>query len=89
LIPWVLFPDMQANPNFQQSVEQAAGDPDCPILFLCRSGVRSKYAAEHMTGMGYIRCYNIQFGFEGVPDENNHRGQINGWKADGLPWFQG
>jgi len=88
LIPWVLFPDMQENTNFQASIMQAAEDKNLPILFLCRSGVRSMYAAERMAGLGYTNCYNIEFGFEGMPDDGNHRGVVNGWKADGLPWIQ-
>jgi hypothetical protein len=27
-------------------------------------------------------------GFEGERDENDHRGRLNGWRFDGLPWEQ-
>ena len=41
-----------------------------------------------MTAMGYERCYNIASGFEGDPDMNGHRGTVNGWKVEGMPWAQ-
>jgi rhodanese-related sulfurtransferase len=28
-------------------------------------------------------------GFEGDKDAQEHRGNLNGWKAHGLPWVQG
>jgi len=58
------------------------------LLFLCRSGVRSRAAAIAMTAAGYSRAYNIAQGFEGDPDAERHRGNKNGWKASGLPWKQ-
>ena len=58
------------------------------IYFLCRSGVRSKHAAIAMTEAGWARCFNIASGFEGPPDPAGHRGTVDGWKAQGLPWTQ-
>jgi rhodanese-related sulfurtransferase len=55
---------------------------------LCRSGARSRAAAEAMTALGYQRCYNVADGFEGPHDGERHRGQLAGWKASGLPWTQ-
>ena len=60
-----------------------------PVLFLCRSGARSRAAAIAMTKAGYSRAYNVAGGFEGDPDAEHHRGTRNGWKAAGLPWRQG
>ena len=50
-----------------------------PLLFLCRSGVRSHYAAELATRAGFGNAYNVLEGFEG-----NAPGK--GWRAAGLPW---
>ena len=67
----------------------AAGvDKDTTLLFLCRSGARSKAAAIAMTDLGFTRAYNVSEGFEGNLDGNGHRGVAEGWKAAGLPWQQ-
>jgi rhodanese-related sulfurtransferase len=81
-----------ANPQFlaelrQQLVARGAG-PDTPLLFLCRSGGRSRMAAGELTAAGYRACYNISEGFEGELDEHGHRSSRNGWKARRLPWRQ-
>jgi len=59
-------------------------EPGEKLLFLCRSGVRSHYAAELAARAGYENAYNILEGFEG----DNGAG-MNGWRATGLPWKQG
>jgi rhodanese-related sulfurtransferase len=59
------------------------------VLFLCRSGARSRAAAVALTGLGFAKAFNVAGGFEGDPDGERHRGNINGWKAAGLPWRQG
>ncbi len=87
-ISWKIFPDMQLNMHFEQAVREVSSNPDVPILFLCRSGVRSKAAAIAMTALGYTQCYNIAEGFEGDKDDTGHRGTIGGWKVRGLPWAQ-
>jgi rhodanese-related sulfurtransferase len=91
LAEWQVFPAMNVNPDFAADVAEALGDipRDAPVLFLCRSGVRSKAAAIAMTAQGFARSYNIAGGFEGDLDEARHRGLRNGWKASGLPWAQG
>lgn len=88
-IPWLFFPSMEINPQFVEHLESARLDPGVPLLFICRSGARSRSAAIAMTARGYSRCYNIASGFEGDPDPTRHRGTVNGWKVDGLPWIQG
>jgi rhodanese-related sulfurtransferase len=55
-------------------------EPSQPLLFLCRSGVRSHYAASVATNAGFRKAYNILEGFEG------HPGTGDGWMAAGLPW---
>ena len=54
------------------------------LLFLCRSCVRSHYAAELATQAGYESAYNILEGFEG-----EYGAGKNGWRAGGLPWQTG
>ncbi len=89
LVQWQTAPTMQVNPGFEDQVSEQAAGHDAPILFLCRSGARSRSAAIAMTAMGFGRCYNVSDGFEGPPDGAGYRGTLAGWKADGLPWRQG
>jgi len=89
LICWKIFPAMDINPNFETDVEALGISRDRPLLFLCRSGVRSRSAAHAITARGYTRCYNVSEGFEGDKDDAKHRGTVNGWKVRGLPWTQG
>ncbi len=87
-ICWKIFPDMNRKPHFEDAVRDVVSKQETPILFFCRSGIRSAAAAATMTALGYQRCYNITEGFEGDKDSNDHRGSINGWKVRGLPWVQ-
>ncbi|GIG28543.1 rhodanese-like domain-containing protein [Cellulomonas marina] len=64
-----------------------AGAPDRPLLFLCRSGVRSVAAATAATRAGLGRALNVLEGFEGDVGPDAHRGHA-GWRAAGLPWRQ-
>ncbi len=89
LVPWQLYPGMRANPEFAAQLRAAGVGQDRTVVFLCRSGVRSKAAAIAMTTLGYSRCYNLAGGFEGPHDGKRHRGTVDGWKATGLPWTQG
>jgi rhodanese-related sulfurtransferase len=89
LIAWQVYPEMQINPEFMNALADAAPDPAAPVLFLCRSGVRSRAAASAATAAGYARAYNISEGFEGDPNADQQRGKVGGWKAAGLPWRQG
>lgn len=85
---WQSFPTMQINGEFAAQLRGTGIEEGQPILFLCRSGQRSKSAAIAMTKAGYTRCYNVAGGFEGPPDPERHRGKVGGWKAAGLPWIQ-
>lgn len=89
LVEWVSFPDGAANTDFvdelrQIGLERADGRP---IVFLCRSGVRSIGAARAATAAGLGPAYNVLDGFEGGLDDDGHRGS-SGWRAAGLPWKQ-
>lgn len=87
-VPWKVFPRMEVNPDFVRQVAAGGVDKDTPLLFLCRSGGRSKEAAIAMTAAGYTRCYNVACGFEGDLDPVRHRNVLAGWRHDGLPWVQ-
>ena len=89
LVPWILFPTMEPNPDFVNQISGMEVDPEQDLLVLCRSGQRSKSAAIALTAAGFSACYNISYGFEGDKDQAGHRGSINGWKVDALPWTQG
>ncbi len=92
-VEWQSFPGGGQNPGFTAEATQAlaaagAGKSD-PVLLLCRSGARSRAAAIALTAAGYEKALNIAGGFEGDVDGEGHRGNLNGWKASGLPWRQG
>lgn len=89
LVPWLNFPSMKPNPGFFTQFAQTGVDPEQDLLILCRSGVRSKAAAIALTAAGFSVCYNIAYGFEGDKNPAGHRGTINGWKVETLPWVQG
>ena len=89
LVPWQVYPAMQVNAAFADEVAKAGVAKDATLLFICRSGARSKSAAIAMTQAGFRTCYNVGGGFEGPPDGERHRGRLDGWKAQGLPWIQG
>jgi len=88
LLSWQVYPSMDKNPEFAAQIKKTVPATDTPLLFICRSGVRSRAAAEIMTAQGYSACYNVSEGFEGNHDGDRHRGRVSGWKAAGLPWLQ-
>lgn len=85
LVAWQDYPAMARNPRFGEDLAHLP--KDAPILFLCRSGARSRAAAIATTAAGFTRCFNVAGGFEGDIDSDDHRG-VGGWKAVGLPWRQ-
>ncbi|MBI3445768.1 MAG: rhodanese-like domain-containing protein [Magnetospirillum sp.] len=89
LVSWQVFPTMVRNDAFLAQVEAHGVKKDDVVLLLCRSGVRSRAAAELLTAQGYQAAWNITDGFEGPHDGDKHRGDVAGWKAAKLPWAQG
>ena len=87
-VSWQLFPDMRVNLEFEDELASHGARRAQTLLFICRSGVRSRLAAELMAEAGYECCYNVAEGFEGDKDELGQRGSRNGWKVHGLPWKQ-
>lgn len=91
-VSWQHFPQGSLNPEFVRSARErllaAGADEHTPVLFLCRSGGRSRAAAIAMAESGFRRAFNVAGGFEGDPDAAGHRGNLNGWKFSQLPWRQ-
>lgn len=94
LLPWKIFPNMSLNGRFQINLEKKLEEffgedaKNAELIFMCRSGARSFEAASYMANFGYENCYNLTNGFEGDLDVDGHRGNVNGWKAEGLVWKQ-
>ena len=89
LLSWQVYPEMKIDADFVAKLQsQLPGGADAPVLFLCRSGARSRSAAQALTAAGYARCYNVSEGFEGDKDGGSHRAQRGGWKFASLPWVQ-
>jgi rhodanese-related sulfurtransferase len=84
-IEWNTYPQGTPNPAFVDELEKVA-DKNQVVLFLCRSGVRSRHAAKAATERGYVNCFDILQGFEGNKDAEGHRKTIEGWCFAQLPW---
>ena len=87
-IEWNTCPEGTRNPKFLEQLADVV-DKDEPVMFLCRSGVRSHHAAIAATQAGWKEAYNILEGFEGDKDADHHRNTLGGWRKAGLPWVQG
>ena len=94
LIPWFDEPDLESDPDaFYNSVIDALSDRsdamDTELILICRSGFRSNEALKCLQSKGFTSVSHVASGFEGDLDENDHRGNLNGWRNDGMPWSQG
>ena len=87
LIEWRRLGEQAPNPGFIEELK-ARFPPQRPLLFLCRSAVRSHHAALLAAQSGFARSYNVLEGFEGDLDKEGHRGTLGGWRKAGLPWQQ-
>ena len=85
-VQWSTWPGGVPNPAFVQELEAVASKDDV-LLFLCRSGVRSRHAATLATENGFANSYDILEGFEGDKDGEGHRKTVGGWCHAGLPWM--
>jgi rhodanese-related sulfurtransferase len=91
-LEWQSYPSMRVDELFAARLgamlESAGVERGAPLVFLCRSGARSRGAAVAMTDFGWAPCFNVSDGFEGPLDGSGRRGGVGGWKAGGLPWTQ-
>ena len=76
LVSWQVFPGMARNDDFARQVAAQGVRPGDTVLLICRSGVRSRAAAEHLADLGYGACWNVADGFEGGLDSSGHRGTV-------------
>jgi rhodanese-related sulfurtransferase len=85
-IEWYDYPAKKRNEHFLDQL-RARVEPDRPVAFLCRAGMRSKHAATLAAENGFTFAFDVLEGFEG---DKNAQGQriVNGWRVDGLPWRQ-
>lgn len=77
----------QHNPDFLADLRAAGVEEGRTVLFICRSGQRSRDAAIAATRAGISPAWNVSEGFEGPLDADGHRGS-SGWRSRGLPWRQ-
>ena len=86
-VAWATGTALTRNPRFLRELE-AKARKDEVLLMICRSGVRSVAAAEAATKSQYGQVFNVLEGFEGEIDQDQHRGNLGGWRKQGLPWVQ-
>jgi rhodanese-related sulfurtransferase len=86
-VEWTRYPDGRRNPDFLAQLAGVAAK-DEPVMFLCRSGVRSHNAAATAAQAGWREVYNVLEGFEGDKNGEEHRASVGGWKFARLPWVQ-
>lgn len=60
-----------------------------PVFVQCRSGGRSKMAAQKLIDAGYSQVYNLVEGFEGGKDKASGHRTVAGWRNSDLPWHYG
>ncbi len=93
LIPWIDEPTWEPDHDaFVQSVLEVLSERqnilDTEVILICRSGFRSNEALKCLESKGFNIVSHVASGFEGDLDEDNHRGNLNGWRLDGMPWSQ-
>jgi rhodanese-related sulfurtransferase len=88
-IEWNHYPGGIRNARFADELQLAVERTEAPVMFLCRSGNRSHFAAAVAAQLGYGAAFNILEGFEGDRDPHSHRNTLGGWRVAGLPWTQG
>ena len=86
-VEWQTYPGSKPNPEFMGELA-ALTRKDEPVMFICRSGVRSHSAAEAAMRAGWKETFNVLEGFEGDKDAEGHRNTVGGWRKAGLPWKQ-
>ena len=93
LIPWTDEPTWEPDHDaFAQLVLKELSERqnilDTEVILICRSGFRSNEALKCLESKGFNKVSHVASGFEGDLDENDRRGNLNGWRLDGMPWSQ-
>ncbi len=86
-IPLLFWNDLEANfvPNESFLADlQSRFNKDDVLVFMCRSGHRSRRAAEMARDAGFKKLFHLAEGFEGEKDQKGYR-TIGGWK-NSLPY---
>ena len=92
-VPWVDEPEWEPNADeFIAAVKRFLTEKDnileTEIILICRSGNRSTDAGLCLLNHGFTNVSHVVSGFEGDLDEEDQRGNLNGWRHDGMPWVQ-
>ena len=71
--------------------ENLSFDHEAKYIFICRSGIRSNFAAltveeSFFSGNYNSKCFNVEDGFEGHEQPLGYPQKPTGWKNLGLPW---
>lgn len=81
-VEWQTFPDNRIDPEFAgrlaDQLDRMGTAKEAELFFICRSGGRSRMAAEVMAAAGYSKCFNVADGFEGPLDASTS------WTGRGL-----
>lgn len=86
-VSWNDGPGWEINPCFVAEVTRIAdGRRDRPVVLICRAGDRSVDAGGALEDAGFSNVATVMCGFEGDVGPNLRRGEVNGWRFDGLPW---
>jgi len=72
------------NQNFLHDLSSKFEKED-RLVFICRSGNRSRAAAQMALEAGFRKVSHVLEGFEGGKDEKGYR-TVGGWKNRGLPY---
>ncbi|BBB22401.1 rhodanese domain protein [Abyssogena phaseoliformis symbiont OG214] len=92
-VPWLDDPDWEPNEGeFIAVIKRFIGEKnnflEREIILICRSGYRSNDAGKCLIEHGFTSVAHVVSGFEGDLDENDQRGNLNGWRHNGMPWLQ-
>lgn len=86
-LEWQSFPDSRVDPDFAGKLgtaltAQGVGADD-EIFFICRSGGRSRMAAEVLAATGFRHCRNVAEGFRGAT--RSRPSSQSGRRLEGRP----
>lgn len=82
-ISWLFYNnnEIKYNGSFFSELSQYIDNKKNKILFICKSGVRSRAAAAAAFDVGFVSCYNIIGGFN-----NNNNNSCNSWAGSQEDW---